>query len=153
MSKHMGALRGIVIATLAATASIAFAATPAQEKAFVDNYRKAFETKDAKALQAFLYTKGADPRALEFYKMMLVPDADDKLTSITLVDLTAEDVKKLAEGKTPEGKPMKMNLKPIKKLIIKTNSKTTNGSSSGSSESFIAESDGKLVMPVPALEK
>ena len=96
MSKHMGALRGIVIATLAATACIAFAATPAQEKAFVDNYRKAFETKDAKALQAFLYTKGADPRALEFYKMMLVPDADDKLTSITLVDLTAEDVKKLA---------------------------------------------------------
>ena len=47
-------------------------ATPAQEKAFVDAYRKAIETKDEKALTGMLYTKGADPQALEFYKVMAI---------------------------------------------------------------------------------
>lgn len=73
--------------------------------------------------------------------------------SITLADLNAEDLKRLQDAKTPDGRPMKMTLKPIKKLILKTVNKSANGSSSGSSESFVAEHEGKLVIPVPASGK
>lgn len=131
----------------------AFAVTPAQEKAFIDGYKKAYESKDAKALQAMLYSKGANPMALDFYKEMIAADMRATITSIALVDLTAEDAKKLENGKGPDGKPMKMNLKPVKKLILKTSTKSANGSSTGSSESFVAEFDGKLVIPVPASGK
>lgn len=131
----------------------AFAATPAQEKAFVDSYKKAYESKDAKALQAMLYTKGADPMALDFYKMMITADMGATLSSIMLVDLTAEDSKKLESGKSPDGRPMKMTLKPVKKLVLKTSTKSASGSSTGSSESFVAEFEGKLVIPVPASGK
>src|SRR5205823_7679239 len=46
------------------------AATPEQEKAFTDKYKKAFEAKDMATLQSFLYTQGADPAIVGFYKMM-----------------------------------------------------------------------------------
>ena len=58
-------------------------------------------------------------------------------------------LKRLEDAKSPDGRPMKMTLKPIKKLILKTTTKSANGNSSGSSESFIAEHEGKLVIPVP----
>jgi hypothetical protein len=128
---------------------VGFCATPAQEKAFVDAYRKAFEAKDEKALTGFLYTKGADPQALEFYKMMMTSDLGGKITSIQLADLDANDKKRAAGGPGPNGKPMKFTLQPIKKLVIKTETKDANGSSSSSSEVFVAESDGKLVIPAP----
>lgn len=143
-------LSGVTGAMLAMSA---FAVTPAQEKAFLDSYRKAFTSKDVKALQAMLYSKGADPMALDFYKMMIAGDLEATITSITLADLTAEDVKKLESGKTPDGRPMRMTLKPVKKLVIKTSTKTASSSSTGSSESFIAEHEGKLVIPVPASGK
>jgi hypothetical protein len=41
------------------------------------------------------------------------------------------------------------NLKPIKKLVIKVEKKDANGTSSGSSENFVAEKGGKFVIPVP----
>ena len=140
-----------LLATASAlVAATAFAASPAQEKAFVDAYRGAFEKKDAKALHALLYSKGADPMALDFYKMLLTADFGATIMSITLADLNAEDLKRLEDAKSPDGRPMKMTLKPIKKLILKTTTKSANGSSSGSSESFIAEHEGKLVIPVPS---
>jgi len=40
--------------------------TPAQEKAFTDKYKAAVEGKDTATLEAFLYTQGSDPAALEF---------------------------------------------------------------------------------------
>ena len=40
-------------------------------------------------------------------------------------------------------------LKPTKKLVIKVEQKDANGSSSTGSTSFVAEKDGKLVIPVP----
>jgi hypothetical protein len=58
-------------------------------KAFVDAYKKLIEAKDEKALTGFLYTKGADPQALEFYKMMVTSEMGAKITSIQLVDLDA----------------------------------------------------------------
>ena len=54
------------------------AATPEQEKAFVDKYKTAFEAGDKATLESFLYTKNAHPMALEFYKMMQTNDAAEK---------------------------------------------------------------------------
>jgi len=129
------------------------ASTPAQEKAFVDAYKKAFESKDEATLKSFLYTKGADPMALEFYTMMTTAEMGSKISSITLENLMPSDVKKADEAMDgPSGK-MKLPLKPVKKLVIKIDKNDSNGSSSGSSESFVAESDGKLVIPVPVPAK
>jgi hypothetical protein len=136
------------------TATRLFAGTPEQEKAFVDGYKAAFEAGDKAKLEAYLYTQGANPMALEFYKMMQTNDAGQKITKIELVDLTPEDVTKANETMDgPGGQKMKLSLKPTKKLKITTETKDGNGSSSSSSESFVAEKDGKYVIPVPANAK
>ena len=125
------------------------AGTPAQEKAFTEKYKAAMEGKDTATLEAFLYTQGSDPQALEFYKMMQSGGAGDKITSIELVNLTPEDVKKATTPMDgPTGKVC-LNLKPTKKLVIKVEKKDASGSSSSSSENFVAEKDGKFVVPVP----
>ncbi len=125
------------------------AATPDQEKAFTDKYKAAMEGKDTATLESFLYIKGADPQALEFYKMMQSGEAGEKISNIELVNLTPEDVKKATTPMDgPTGKVC-LNLKPTKKLVIKVEKKDANGSSSSSSENFVAEKDGKFVIPVP----
>jgi len=131
------------------------AGTPAQDKDFVDKYKAAYEKGDKATLESFLYTKGANPMALEFYKMMQAEGAGTaKISKIELVDLTPEDVKKASETMTgPDGSKAQLPLKPTKKLKITTETKDANGSSSNSSESFIAEKDGKYVIPVPATAK
>jgi hypothetical protein len=139
-------LSGALLVTLALTI---VAATPAQEKAFTDKYKAAIEGKDTATLEGFLYTQGSDPQALEFFKMMQSGNAGEKITSIELVSLTPEDVKKATTPMDgPTGKVC-LNLKPTKKLVIKAEKKDANGSSSSSSENFVAEKDGKLVIPVP----
>ena len=125
------------------------AGTPAQEKAFTDKYKAAMEGKDTATLEAFLYTQGSDPQALEFYKMMQSGGAGEKISKIELVNLTPEDVKKATTPMDgPTGKVC-LNLKPTKKLVIKVENKDASGSSSSSSENFVAEKDGKFVIPVP----
>jgi len=139
-------LSGALLVTLALTIG---AATPAQEKAFTDKYKAAMEGKDTATLEGFLYTQGSDPQALEFYKMMQSGNAGGKIASIELVSLTPEDVKKATTPMDgPTGKVC-LNVKPTKKLVIKVEQKDANGSSSSSSENFVAEKDGKLVIPVP----
>lgn len=140
----------VLLISLLAAGSI-FAATPEAEKTFIDTFKKAFEAKDEKTLVAFLYKEGADPQAVEFFTMMLTGDAGNKITSIELVALTPEELKKLDEPQPmPGGGNAKLNVKPYKKLVLKTSSSDANGSSTSSSEIFIAEKDGKLVIPVPA---
>ena len=131
------------------------AGTPAQDKEFVDKYKAAYEKGDKAALEAFLYTKDANPMALEFYKMMVAEGAGTaKITKIELVDLTPEDVKKAAEVQTgPDGSKAKLPLTPTKKLKISIETKDANGSSTSSTENFVAEKDGKYVIPVPAAAK
>ena len=125
------------------------AATPEQEKAFTDKYKAAMEGKDTAMLESFLYTKGADPAAVEFYKMMQSGGAGEKISAIELVNLTPEDVKKATTPMDgPTGKVC-LTLKPTKKLIIKVEKKDESGSSSNTSENFVAEKDGKFVIPVP----
>jgi len=127
-----------------------FAGASPQEKAFIDKYKTAFEGKDTATLESFLYTQGSDPAILGFYKMMQSGEAGEKISNIELVDLTPEDAKKAATPMdSPTGGKVCLTLKPTKKLIIKVEKKDANGSSTSTSESFIAEKDGKFVIPVP----
>jgi hypothetical protein len=126
------------------------AGSSAQEKAFTDKYKTAFEGKDTTTLESFLYTQGADQAILGFYKMMQSGEAGAKISTIELVDLTPEDTKKAATPMdSPTGGKVCLTLKPTKKLIIKVEKKDANGSSTSTSENFIAEKDGKFVIPVP----
>ena len=127
--------------------------TPA-EKAFVDKYKTAYEGKDTKTLESLLYKEGAHPMALEFYKMQVTEGAGGKIASIELVDLSPEEKKKV-EGvqEGPGGQKTRMPLKPTKKLSVKIDSSGSSGSSSATSSMFVAEKDGKLVIPVPAAAK
>ena len=132
-----------------------FAGTAEQDKAFVDKYKAAFEKGDKATLESLLYTKDANPMALEFYKMMISEGAGSaKIAKIELVDLTPDDAKKAAAVETgPDGSKAKLPLTPTKKLKISIENKDANGSSTSSSEAFVAEKDGKYVIPVPALVK
>jgi hypothetical protein len=126
------------------------AGTPEQEKAFTDKYKTAFEARNTATLESFLYTQGADPAIVGFYKMMQSSDAGGKISKIELVDLTPEDVKKAATPMdSPTGGKVCLTLKPVKKLVIKIEKKDANSSSTSTSENFIAEKDGKFVIPVP----
>ncbi len=144
----------VTFAISCALAILLRAATPAQEKAFCDKYKTAFEAGDKATLESLLYTKGAHPMALEFYKMMMTGEAGQKISKIELVDLTPEDAKKASEMQEgPGGEKMAMPIKPTKKLKITIESKGESGSGSSTSESFVAEQDGKLVIPVPGPAK
>jgi hypothetical protein len=131
-----------------------FAGTAEQDKAFVDKYKAAFEAGDKATLESFLYTKDANPMALEFYKMMQADGIGGKISKIELVALTPDDVKKASEVQTgPDGSKAKLPLTPTKKLKISISKKDDNGSSTSSTENFVAEKDGKYVIPVPAKVK
>src|SRR5262249_27158291 len=149
----MNNLANISILTSVVVITAAFslqAGTSAQEKAFIDKYKTAFEGKDTATLESFLYSQGADPAILGFYKMMQSGEAGEKISTIELVDLTPDDAKKAATPMdSPTGGKVCLALKPTKKLIIKVEKKDANGSSSSTSENFIAEKDGKFVIPVP----
>ncbi len=144
-----------LIAIVGAIAAIpAAAATPEQEKAFVDSYRKALEAGDEKALNAFLFTEGAAEDTVEFFKMMQAPEPGAKVVSVELVTPTAEEAAKFNKPMMmPDGKSYKMPIKPIKQLVVKMETKNESGSSSSTSKSPVAEKDGKLVIPVPVPAK
>jgi hypothetical protein len=142
------------LAALLLVAGPLHAATPEQEKAFVDGYKKAFDAKDAAALKALLYTKGAEPMALDFYAQMMTADFGATITEISLQPLSAEDTKKAAATMDgPGGGKFVLAPKAYKKLVIKTEKKSSTGNSSSTSESFVAEADGKLVIATPAPAK
>ena len=127
-----------------------FASTE-QEKAFVDSYKKAFEAKDGATLEGFLYTKGSDPMATEFYKMMMTAEMGGKVSKIELLGLTPEETAKAtAEMPSPTGGKSKLPLTPTKKLVLSVETGDANGTSTSTSESFVAEVDGKFLIPVPA---
>jgi hypothetical protein len=131
------------------------AGTPAQDKEFVDKYKAAFEKGDTDTLESFLYIKDAHPMALEFYKRMQSDGAGTaKISKIELLDLTPEDVKKASDIQTgPDGSKAQLPLKPSKKLQISLDRKESSGSTVTSTTSFVAEKDGKYVIPVPAAVK
>jgi len=141
----------ILFCALIITVSVSLrAGTPAQEKAFTDKYKTAFEGKDTATLESFLYAQGADPEILGFYKMMQSAEAGAKISKIELVDLTPDEAKKAATAMdSPTGGKVCLTLKPVKQLVIAIEKKDANGSSTSKTTNFIAEKDGKFVIPVP----
>ena len=143
----------LITLTCAFTASLQ-AATPEQEKAFLDKYKAAYEAGDKTTLESFLYTKGAHPMALEFYKMMQLQGSGSKIGKIELIDLSPEEAKAAeAIEEMPGGVKTKLPLKPIKKLKISTETKDGANNFSSSNSCLVAEKDGKFVIPVPVPAK
>lgn len=142
----------IALAALA-SAGPARAASADQETTFVAAYKKAFEAKDTKTLEGFLYSKGSDPEVLEFFKEMQSVDAGAKITSIELVALSEAELKKAVEPQEGPGGKLVLAVKPSKKLVVKTVTEEGDNHSTSSSEVFVAEVDGKLVIPVPVPAK
>lgn len=144
----------ILTASLCLTATVLRAGTPEQEKEFTAKYKAAYEGKDTATLYAFLYTENANPMALGFYKMMMTNGAGEKISKIELIDLTPEEAKE-AEGVQdgPGGMKTRLPLKPTKKLKITVETKNGDNTSSSTSSSFVAEKDGKFVIPVPVTVK
>ena len=69
----------------------------------------------------------------------------------SLVNLSPEEAKQASQAQEgPGGQKFKLSLQPTKKLKISIENKDANGSSNSSTESFVAEKDGKLVIPLPA---
>jgi hypothetical protein len=134
---------------LAVSCSSLIAASPADEKAFTDKYKAAFEAKDAKTLESFLFTVGSDPGALEFYKLMMNAEAGSKISKIELIDLTPDEVAKAEQSMNGPFGQMCLTVKPTKKLQITIEQSDANGSSNSTTTRFVAEEDGKLVIPVP----
>src|SRR5262249_51307129 len=100
----------------------------------------------------FLYTQGANPDMIRFFKMMLTSEEGAKISRIELVAMTPEEAAKATEPGEgfPGGPKICLPLKPIKKLFIKVAySGRSDSLVSGSSESLVAEKDGRLVIPVP----
>src|SRR6266478_4947152 len=86
-----------------------------QEKSFVERYKTALEANDSATLQSVLYTTGADPMIVGFYKMMQTGGTGDKVSKIDLVDLTPDDATKAtALQDPPNGGKVYLNLKPTK---------------------------------------
>jgi hypothetical protein len=131
------------------------AGTPAQDKEFVDKYKAAFEKGDKATLESFLYIKDPHPMALEFYKMKLAEGAGTvKIAKIELLDLSPEDVKQASDVQTgPDGSKAQLPLKPIKKMKISFDKKDAGSSATSWTTTFLAEKDGKYVIPVPAAIK
>jgi len=143
-------ISGVIFSLAAAVACLSvYAGDLPKEKAFVDSYKKAFEAKDTAELQSFLYTQGSDPSILEIYKTMQSSDAGEKISKIELIDFTAEEMKKVAMPKDSPtgGGKVCFPLQPSKRLMITIDKKDAKGSTTMGN--FIAEKDGKFVIPVP----
>lgn len=149
-NRHPAKMKSLsCVLALAVCFSLNLYANPAAEKEFIDKYKTAFEAKDTATLESLLYTQGSDSSAIEFYKVMMQSNAGGKISSINLVDLTPEDAKKAAAPQDgPTGK-LCLVVKPTKKLVVVTETKDENGTSSSTNENFVAEKDGKIMIPVP----
>jgi hypothetical protein len=148
---RISTISSVTLALILAAACVSvYAGDSAEEKAFADSYKKAFEAKDTAALQSFLYTQESDPGILEIYKTMQSSNAGEKISKIELVDLTAEDMKKVAMPKdSPKGGKVCFPLHPSKRLMITMDKKDAKGPTSSTTGYIIAEKDGKFVIPVP----
>jgi hypothetical protein len=139
----------LVTVFIAATSLVAASlhAGTAEEKAFIDKFKTAFEAGDKATLGSFLYTKGADPLALENVKTMVTDGAGGKISKIELVDPTPEDAKKAARMFVSKvGEKRRYPLKPTRILNVTLDTKD----GSNTTHFFpVALKDGKFVIPVP----
>jgi len=153
----MKSMPGLLILVFSAAFLVAgplAAATPEQEKAFLEKYKAAFQSGDKAMLESFLYTQGANPQALQFYRVMQANGVGGEITDIFLLPLTPEDVARADKVHTgPGGQKFRLPLKPVKKLKFAWVKRTNDGASTSTTELMVAEKDGKLVIPVPVTAK
>jgi len=138
---------------LAALGAVAHAATPEQERTFVESYRRAAESRDTKALAAFLHTEGATQETVEFFATMQAMDAGKKITRIELVTPTPEELANYKKPMSmPDGRSYKMPFTPSKQLIIVIDETTSEKSGTSTSKIAVGEKNGKLgiLVPIPA---
>ena len=140
-----------VALALSMAGGAALAATAEQEQAFLDTYKQAFAAADAETLRGLLYTDGAEPEAVEFYAEMMTADFGGTIVDIGLREMTADEVaESTSEMEGPTGGQFVLAPKPYKKLFVKIETKDANGSQSGTSEAYVAEIDGRIVISTPA---
>lgn len=136
-----------------ASGGAALAASAEEEQVFIDTYRTAFDNEDAAALSGLLFSDGAIPEAVEFYEMLMTVEFGQKITSIQLLDLDAEDLARIDETMpTPDGQLAKLAPRPYKKLEVVIDTSDDSGAGTSTSRAYVAEHDGRLgiAMPVPA---
>ncbi len=85
--------------------------------------------------------------------MMVSDGAGGKISKIELVDLSPEDTKKAGETMDGPGGAKMSCRSSRQEAKDHGRDKDDNGSSTSTSESFIAEKDGKFVIPVPVTAK
>lgn len=140
-------------ALFAALRLAAQAATPEQERLFVESYRKAAESKDTKALAAFLHTEGVTPEVVEFFTTLQAMDAGKKIARIELVTPTAEELADYQKPMSmPDGRIYKMPSAPTRQLVLEIDETNNEQIRRSSSKIAVGERNGKLVilLPVPA---
>lgn len=143
-----------ILIALAAFTMNAAAITPETEKAFVESYKKAFESNDTKKLNGYLLTDGASEDTVSFFSMMQTAEAGKPVTSIKLEKVSAEEAKaKSKPMEMPDGKLYKMPFIPTHQLVIVMDQKDASGSSSSTSKLPVAEHKGRIVIPVPVPAK
>ena len=153
MKGKISLLSFVLIAALGATCPLA-ASSPEQERTFVEKYKTAFQAGDKAALEAFLYTPGASPQALQFYRVMQTNGLGGEITDIALLPLTSEEVAradKVHNG--PLGQKFRLPMKPVKKLKYAWVKRTAEGATTSVTELMVAEKEGKLTIPVPVSVK
>jgi hypothetical protein len=147
-------MKKYITTILAVLSIVAHAATPEQEKAFIESYKKALLAKDSAALKAFLYTEGSESETIEFFTMMQESSAGMPISSIELVTPNKEEMEKFKKPMTmPNGKKYKLPFTPTKQLVITVEEKNGENSSKSTSTSPVGEKNGKLVIPVPVPTK
>ena len=80
----------------------------------------------------------------------MTADPGARIAAIDIADITAEDRKRIESMRSPDGRPATLVLPPTRKLVVKSQAKTADASSSATSEIFVGEADGKLYILVPA---
>ena len=86
--------------------------------------------------------------------MMMGAEMGGKITSIELVDLTADDRKRSrSRCSRPTASRRSSCCRRTKKLVIKSETKDKSGSRRRRSEVFVGEADGKLCILVPAASR
>ena len=148
-------LRTLAVIAAAIFSTIALAATPEEEQAFVATYKAAFEAQDAEALKALLFSDGAVPEAAEFYGLMMTAEFGHPITSIELQDLDAKDLAEIDEAMPmPDGGLARLAPRPYKKLVIVVQTSEGDSSSTTTSSAFVADHLGRLgiAMPVAAAQ-
>jgi hypothetical protein len=120
-------------------------ASAADEAGFTEKYKAAFEAKDTGTLESFFYTTGSDPAAVDFYRTVMTYEAGTKISQIELIELTPEEAQK---AKAPPGR-LCLPLVPTKKLVLQIERNEGSTISTSTSTKFVAENEGKLVIPIP----